>query len=55
MDVPARCVAELIAAARTRKDALAFASSGNGSAQRFVRCQMALWAKVVKDRGIALE
>jgi tripartite-type tricarboxylate transporter receptor subunit TctC len=30
---PAKSVAELIAAAKTRKDAVAFASSGNGSAQ----------------------
>ena len=43
---PARSVAELIAAARTRKDALAFASSGNGSAQHLAGALFESAAKV---------
>ena len=43
---PAKSVAELIAAARVRKDAVAFASSGNGSAQHLAGAMFESAAKV---------
>ncbi len=43
---PAKSVAELIAAAKARKDAVAFASSGNGSAQHLAGAMFESAAKV---------
>ncbi len=43
---PAKSVADLVAAARVRKDAVAFASSGNGSAQHLAGAMFESAAKV---------